>query len=67
MPLGGGAGSKCWTLRDFFLRILTLLPPMASVFHKHMSSFKYIITWIVFHVLLHSSYLSNIFKFSKVV
>ena len=36
MPLGW-AGSQCRT-RDF-CHILTLLPPGASVFHKHMSCY----------------------------
>ena len=36
MPLGVGQGQNV-VVRDFF-HILTLLPPEASVFHKHMSS-----------------------------
>ena len=36
MPLGGGGQNL--RLRDF-CHSLTLLPPGASVFHKHMSSF----------------------------
>ena len=38
MPLGVGRGQNVG-LREFCL-ILTLLPPGASVFHKHMSSFS---------------------------
>ena len=36
----GGAGSKCGL--KGFCHIMTLLPPGASVFHKHMSSFYFI-------------------------
>ena len=38
MPLGVGQGQNVG-LRDF-CHIMTLLPPEASVFHKHMSSLK---------------------------
>ena len=38
MPLGLGRGQNVG-LRNF-CHILTLLPPGASVFHKHMSRFK---------------------------
>ena len=41
MPLGGGAGQNVG-LRDF-CHCLTLLPPGASVFHKHMSSYVYVL------------------------
>ena len=38
MPLEVGRGQNVG-IRDFF-HILTLLPPGASVFHKHMSSYR---------------------------
>ena len=48
--VGRGRGQNLG-LRDF-CHILTLLPPGASVFHKHMSSFFF--TFYVFHIWITS-------------
>ena len=48
MPLGVGRGQNVG-LRNIY-NSLTLLPPGASVFHKHMSSFSFrpIVTGLVY-------------------
>ena len=49
MPLGVGQGQNLG-LRDF-CHILTLLLPGASIFHKHMSCFKWCILKIMKHFI----------------